>query len=34
MPYVEEGNNDKIFPWKGHSSSTINSEKKYPYGKE
>ena len=32
MPYVKEGNNDKIFPWKGDSSSTINSDKKYTYG--
>ena len=34
MPYVKEGNNDTIFPWKGDSSSKINSKKKYPYGNE
>ena len=34
MPYVEGRDNDKIFPWKGDSSTTINSEKKYPYSKE
>ena len=34
MPYVEGRDNDKIFPWKGASSTTINSKKKYPYGNE
>ena len=32
MPYVKEGNNDTIFPWKGKSSTTIHHELKYPYG--
>ncbi|XP_019859232.1 PREDICTED: uncharacterized protein LOC109587434 [Amphimedon queenslandica] len=31
MPYVEGGNNDKIFPWKGSTTDKINPELKYPY---
>ena len=31
MPYVEGRDNDKIFPWKGASSSKINHKLKYPY---
>ena len=34
MPYVEGGNNDEIFPWKGSTTDKINHELKYPYGNQ
>ena len=31
MPYVQGRDNDKIFPWKGDSSTTVDHKLKYPY---
>ena len=37
MPYIEDKNNDKIFPWKGAGDYKRNyhydTTAKYPYGK-